>query len=88
VTPDAHPAFLVLDHEHVEGDLWASLWLALLILLSLAILQTFWLDRPRQPLFSYDDLLALGRLSFELVELGPSSHRAKPCSCSPGMGPC
>jgi hypothetical protein len=63
VTPDARPAFLLLDHEHDKGDLWASLRLALLILLSLAILRTFWLDRPRQPLFSYDDLLALGQLS-------------------------
>jgi hypothetical protein len=62
VTPDANPTFLVLGHEDVEGGLWASLQLAPLVLLSLAILQTFWLNHPRWSLFSYDDLLALGRL--------------------------
>jgi hypothetical protein len=32
VTPDADPAFLVLGHEDVEGDLWASLWFVSLII--------------------------------------------------------
>jgi hypothetical protein len=62
VTPDAGPTFPVLGHEDVEGGLWALLWLAPLILLSLAIIQTFWLNHPRRPLFSYDNLIALGRL--------------------------
>jgi hypothetical protein len=60
---DAGLAFLVLGHEVVEGGLWALLLLAPLILLPLAILQMFWLDHPQCPFFSYDDLLALGRLS-------------------------
>jgi hypothetical protein len=47
MTPDAGPAFLVLGHEDVKDDLWASLWLAPHILLPLAILRTFWLDHPR-----------------------------------------
>jgi hypothetical protein len=38
------------------------LWLAPLILSPLAILWTFWLDHPRWPLLSYDDIFALGRL--------------------------
>jgi hypothetical protein len=62
VTPDAGPAFLVLGHEDVEGGLGALLWLAPLIFLPLAVLQTFWLDHPWWLLFSYDDVLALGRL--------------------------
>jgi hypothetical protein len=36
--------------------------LAPFILLSLAIFRTFWLDHPRWPLFSYDDLVAFGSL--------------------------
>jgi hypothetical protein len=48
VPPDTGTAFLVLDHENVEGDLWVLLRLAPLILLPLIL--------------SYDDLLALGRL--------------------------
>jgi hypothetical protein len=63
MTPDASLAFLVLEHEDVEGGLWASLWLTPLILLPLATFQTFRLDHPRWPLFSYDHVLALGRLS-------------------------
>jgi hypothetical protein len=43
---DAGPTFLVLGHEDVEGGLRASLQLAPLILLSLAILRTFQLDHP------------------------------------------
>jgi hypothetical protein len=60
--PNVGPVFLILGHEDVEGDFWVQLWLAPLVLLPLAILQTFGLDHPRQSLFSYDDLLALGRL--------------------------
>jgi hypothetical protein len=63
VPPDVSPTFLVLCHEDAKGGLWAPLWLAPLILLPLAILRTFWLDHPRWSLLSYDDLLALGRLS-------------------------
>jgi hypothetical protein len=62
VTPDAGPGLLVLGHKNVEGGLWASLRLAPLIFLPLAILQTFWLNHLWWPLFSYNDLLALGRL--------------------------
>jgi hypothetical protein len=62
VTPDADPAFLVLGHEDVEGDLWASLWFASLIISPLAVFQTFWLDHPQCAFFSYDNLLALDRL--------------------------
>jgi hypothetical protein len=60
--PNASHAFLVLGHKHVEGGLWELLWLAPLVLLPWAILWTFWLDHPRRPFFSYDDILALGRL--------------------------
>jgi hypothetical protein len=60
---DAGPAFPVLGHEDTEGGLWASLRLATLILLPLVIFWTFGLDHPRRPLFSYDDLLTLSRLS-------------------------
>jgi hypothetical protein len=63
MTPDAGPVFLVLGHEDVEGGLRASLRLGPLIFLPLAVLQTFQLDHPRWPFFSYDDLLALGRVS-------------------------
>jgi hypothetical protein len=59
---DASPAFLVLGQEDVEGGLWAMLWLAALILLSLAFLWTFRLDHPRRPFFSYDNLLSRGCL--------------------------
>jgi hypothetical protein len=62
MTPDAGPAFLVLSHENVEGGLWALLRLSPLILLPLATIHTFWFDHPRWSLFSYDDVLALGRL--------------------------
>jgi hypothetical protein len=62
MTPDVGPALLVLDHEDVEGGLWVSLQLAPFIFVPLAVLRTFWLNHPRWPLFSYDDLLALGRL--------------------------
>jgi hypothetical protein len=44
--PDAGSTFLVFGNEDVEGGLWASLQLASLILLALAILRTFWLDHP------------------------------------------
>jgi hypothetical protein len=62
VPPDASPALFVLGHEDVDGGLRALLWLSLLVLLPLTILWAFGLDHPRQPLFSYDDLLALGLL--------------------------
>jgi hypothetical protein len=62
VPRDVGPAFLVLGQEDVEGGLWVLLWLAPLILLPLPILQTFGLDHPQRLFFSYDDLLALGRL--------------------------
>jgi hypothetical protein len=62
MTLDAGPAFLVLVHEDVEGGLGASLQLGPLIFLLLTILWTFWLNHPRWPFFSYDDLLALGQL--------------------------
>jgi hypothetical protein len=39
--PDVGHVFLVVGHEDVEGGLWALLWLAPLILLSLANLRTF-----------------------------------------------
>jgi hypothetical protein len=61
--PDVSPTFLVLGHEDIEGGLGASLRPAALIFLPLAILWTFWLDHPWRSFFSYDDLLALGRLS-------------------------
>jgi hypothetical protein len=60
--PDVGLAFLVLSHENVEGGLGASLWLAPLIFLPLAVVQTFWLNHPWWPFFFYDDLLAIGRL--------------------------
>jgi hypothetical protein len=43
MTPDVVLAFLVLGHEDVEGGLWASRRLAPIVLLPLAIFQTFWL---------------------------------------------
>jgi hypothetical protein len=57
-----HCGLLVLGHEDVEGGLGASLWLAPLVLLPLAVLQTFWLNHPRCPFFSFDNLLAFGQL--------------------------
>jgi hypothetical protein len=63
VPPNANPILLVLDHDDVEGGLWALVWLAPLVLLALAILRAFWFDHPWQSFFSYDDLLTLGRLS-------------------------
>jgi hypothetical protein len=65
LTLDVAPAILVLGHEDVDGGLGASLWLAPLIFLSLAVLQTFWLDHPRRSFLSYDNLLALGRLGLK-----------------------
>jgi hypothetical protein len=62
MTPDASLSFLVFSHENVEGGLWALLRLSPLILLPLTTFQTFWFDHLRWPLFSYDDILALGRL--------------------------
>jgi hypothetical protein len=62
VTPDVNPAFLVLGREDIEGDLWAFLWLAPLILPPLAIFRAFWFDHPRWPFFPYDNTFALGRL--------------------------
>jgi hypothetical protein len=46
MTPDAGLAFLVLGHEDAEGGLWASLRLAPIVLLPLAILRTLWLNHP------------------------------------------
>jgi hypothetical protein len=74
--PNAGLASFVLGHEDVEGGLRALLWLAVLVLLPLAILHTFGLDHPRRPLFSYDDLLALSRLGLRWLNkdlLPPSS---------------
>jgi hypothetical protein len=62
MTPDASLAFLVFNHENVEGGLWALLRLSPLILLPLTTFRTFWLDHLWWPLFFYDDILALGRL--------------------------
>jgi hypothetical protein len=62
MTPDVGPVFLLLCHEDAKDGLWVPLLLAPFVLLSLAILRAFWLDHPRWPLFSYDDLLTLGRL--------------------------
>jgi hypothetical protein len=61
-TPEVGPAFLVLSHENVKSGLWALLRLAPLILLPLSTFWTIWLDHPWWLLFSYDDILALGRL--------------------------
>jgi hypothetical protein len=58
-----HPSFHVLDHGDVKGGLAALLWFAPLILLSLAIPHTFWLDHPRRSFLSYENLLTLGQLS-------------------------
>jgi hypothetical protein len=55
--------FFVVEHEDVDGGLGASLRLAPFVFLPLATFRTFWLDHPQWPLLSYDDLLALGRLS-------------------------
>jgi hypothetical protein len=60
--PDVGLAFLILGQEDVEGGLWATLRLAPLILLPLAILQTFRHDHPWRLLLSYDNLLSLGQL--------------------------
>jgi hypothetical protein len=60
--PDAGLAFLVLGDEDVEGGLWAPLRLAPFILLPMVVLRVFRFDHSRWPLFSYDDLFALGRL--------------------------
>jgi hypothetical protein len=62
MTPDVGPAFLGLGHEDVEGGLWAPLRLVSFVFLPLVIFHTFCLDHPRRSLFSYDNLLALGRL--------------------------
>jgi hypothetical protein len=63
MTPYVGPAFLVLCHKDVEGGLRGSLQLAILVLLPLPILRTLWLNHPWWPLFSYDHLFTLGRLS-------------------------
>jgi hypothetical protein len=59
---DTGLTFFVLSHEDVKSDLWALLWLGPLILLPLAILQTFGLDHPRLPFLSYDNVFSFGRL--------------------------
>jgi hypothetical protein len=76
VTPDVGPVILVLGHEDVEGGFGASLWLAPLILLPLAVIQTFWLNHPRRPFLSYDNLFALGRLGLRWPnkDLFPIEH--------------
>jgi hypothetical protein len=63
VTPDAGLAILVLGHQDVECCLWVPLWLAPLVLLPLSILRSFWLNHPRWPLFSFNEIFTLGRLS-------------------------
>jgi hypothetical protein len=78
------PAFPILDHEDVNGGLWASLWLAPFILLSLAIFQTFWLDHPHRLILSYDDFLALGRLSLRWHLLPVESPGT--CLCEASFG--
>jgi hypothetical protein len=60
--PDAGLAFLVHGQEDIKGGLWVTLRLVPLILLLLAIFQTFRLDHPRRLLFSYDNLLSVGHL--------------------------
>jgi hypothetical protein len=60
--PDTGPTIFVLGHEDVEGGLWTELLLASIILLPMAIVQTFWFNHPQWPLFSYDDLLEIGHL--------------------------
>jgi hypothetical protein len=62
MTPDTGLAISVFIHEDVEGGFWMRSWLASLVLLSSANFRIFWPDHPRLSLFSYDDLLALGRL--------------------------
>jgi hypothetical protein len=71
--PDVSPAFFILRHEDVEGDLWTALRLVPLILLPLAILWTLWLNHPRWPLFSYDDLLPLDCLGLRWPNQDPFS---------------
>jgi hypothetical protein len=63
MTPDPGLAISVFSHEDVEGDFWTRSWLASLVLLPLANFWIFGHDHPWLSLFSYHDLLALGRLS-------------------------
>jgi hypothetical protein len=44
------------------------LWLVSLILLPLAILQTFGFNHPRLPFLSYDNLLSFGRLGLRWLK--------------------
>jgi hypothetical protein len=67
VNPDVGPTILVLGHEDVKCGFGASLWLALFILLALAILWTFCLNHPWRSFLSYDNLLALGRLDLRCL---------------------
>jgi hypothetical protein len=58
--PNTGPTFPVFSHEDVESGLWVRLWLAPLMFLPLAILQTFGLDHPQLSLLSYDNCYAFG----------------------------
>jgi hypothetical protein len=63
VTPDADLAISIFSHEDVECGFWTRSWLTSLILLPSANFWIFWPDHPQLSLFSYDGLVALGRLS-------------------------
>jgi hypothetical protein len=63
VTPDAGLVVSVFSHEDVEGGFRMRSWLASLVLLSSVNFWIFGPDHPWSSLFSYDDFLALGRLS-------------------------
>jgi hypothetical protein len=56
------PSVFTPSHEDVEGDFWTRSWLASLVLLPSANFWIFGADHPRWSLFSYDELLTLGRL--------------------------
>jgi hypothetical protein len=63
VSPDVSPAISVFSHEDVEGGFWMRSRLASLVLLPSANFCIFGPDHHRLSLFSYDNLLAFGRLS-------------------------
>jgi hypothetical protein len=63
VTPNVILAVFVFSHEDVKCGFWTRSWPASLVLLPSTNFWIFGLDHPRLSLLSYDDLLALGRLS-------------------------
>jgi hypothetical protein len=67
LTPDPGLAISVFSHENVECDFWTRSWLASLVLLPSANFWIFGPDHPRLSLFSYDDLLAINRLSLRCL---------------------